>query len=58
MKDYKNLIIAECDATKNENEEIRISGYPTVMFYPANNKSNPIKFEGERNEESIIDFIK
>ena len=28
------------------------------MFYPANNKANPIKFEDARDEESIINFIK
>ena len=39
-----NIVLTEYDGTKNENEEISISGYPTVLFFPANNKASPITF--------------
>jgi len=33
-----NLVIAEMDATANEVEGVQIQGFPTIKFYPANNK--------------------
>jgi len=33
-----NLVIAEMDATANEVEGLQIQGFPTIKFYPANNK--------------------
>ena len=53
-----NIILAEYDATANENEEVSIKGFPTLIFYPAKNKAEPVNYDGERNEESIIKFLK
>jgi hypothetical protein len=36
------------DATANEAEGVKVKGFPTLMFYPANNKKAPIKYAGER----------
>jgi protein disulfide-isomerase A1 len=36
------------DATANEAEGVKVKGFPTLMFYPANNKKDPIKYSGER----------
>jgi protein disulfide-isomerase A1 len=36
------------DATENEAEGLKIEGFPTLMFYPAHGKSEPIEFNGER----------
>ena len=33
-----NLVIGKYDATVNENDEVVIEGYPTLMFYGASNK--------------------
>lgn len=33
-----NIIIGEYDGTKNENEEISITGFPTLLFFPGNKK--------------------
>ena len=33
-----NLVIAEIDATANEVEGLQVQGFPTIKFYPANNK--------------------
>ncbi len=46
------------DATANEVEGVNVQGFPTIKFYPSNNKNEPLDFEGDRTEEGIIDFLK
>eukprot|EP01017_Pseudomicrothorax_dubius_P035105 TRINITY_DN4878_c0_g5_i1.p1 TRINITY_DN4878_c0_g5~~TRINITY_DN4878_c0_g5_i1.p1 ORF type:complete len:485 (-),score=132.86 TRINITY_DN4878_c0_g5_i1:42-1496(-) len=54
----QNLVIAKIDASANEIEGQRVAGFPTIKFYPANNKLNPIDFKGERTEEGFVKFLK
>jgi len=58
VKGNPNLIIAKIDATANEVEGIPIQGFPTIKFWPANNKKEPIDYEGERTEEEFMKFLK
>ena len=58
LKAAKNLVIAKCDATANEVEGVQIQGYPTIKFYPAGKKNSPIDFDGERNADGIINWLK
>jgi hypothetical protein len=43
----------QMDATVNEAEGLKIEGFPTLMFYPANNKKDPIKYSGERTVRQV-----
>ena len=53
------LLMAKIDATENEVENINISGFPTVKFYPGNKKNKmPIDYNGDRTVEDMIKFIK
>ena len=53
------LLLAKIDATENEVENINISGFPTVKFYPGNKKNKaPLDYDGDRTVEDIIKFIK
>lgn len=52
-----NVVLAKCDATANEIEGIPIQGFPTLKFFPANNKT-PVDFAGERTEEGILTYLK
>lgn len=56
--DNKNLVIAKIDATANEVPGISVRGFPTIKFFPANNKSSPVDFDGARDEEGIINWLK
>lgn len=53
-----NVVLAKVDATVNEIEGVAIEGFPTLKFYPANDKSAPVDFDGERTEDGLIEFIK
>ncbi len=53
------LLIAKIDGSENEVENIEISGFPTIMFFPGNKKNkSPIEYKGRRTTEDIIQFIK
>eukprot|EP00808_Paulinella_micropora_P020837 g18496.t1 len=56
LRESKGLVIAKCDATKN-NIPYDISGYPTLVFYPANDKQNPVEYMGERSVDKMIEFL-
>jgi thiol-disulfide isomerase/thioredoxin len=54
----KNLIIAKVDATENFIDGVSIQGYPTIMFWPANNKHQPREYDRYRDEEEFVAFLK
>jgi len=39
MKAHPSIVIAKCDSTANEIDGVGVKGFPTLRFYPANNKS-------------------
>lgn len=55
-KDNKNIVIAKFDATVNEAEGVEIRGYPTLKFYPRDNKDG-VDFDGERDLDSIKKWL-
>ena len=57
LKDVNTLVIAKMDSTENEVEGVDIQGFPTLKFYPGNNK-RPVDFEGDRNFDGLLKFIK
>merc|ERR1711957_824272 len=57
LKHNTNLIIAKMDSTLNEVESVSIQGFPTIKFFPANNKAKPMDFEGDRTVEGFTKFL-
>jgi len=51
-----NLVIAKFDATANEVAGLTIRGYPTLKFYPRDNKEG-YDYEGERDLESFKKWL-
>ena len=51
-KDVKNLVIAKFDSTANEAEGVEIQGFPTLIFYPRDNKKG-VTYDGARE---LADF--
>jgi protein disulfide-isomerase-like protein len=56
MFEYKDLVIAKFDATTNEAMGVKIKSYPTIMFYPKDNKEG-IKYEGDRTVEMFKSYL-
>jgi len=54
----KNVVLAKVDSTANEIEGVSVQGYPTIKFYPAHNKGSPVDFDGERNADGIVKWLK
>jgi len=47
VKDVSDLVIAKFDATVNEVAGLEIRGYPSLKFYPKDNKAG-VDYDGER----------
>jgi hypothetical protein len=47
-----SVVIAKVDSTENDTPA-KIQGFPTLLFYPAGAKQNPITFNGDRTEDGM-----
>jgi len=52
----KNLLITKIDSTSND-VPVVISGFPTLYMFPEGKDAKPIKYEGNRDMDDLIDFI-
>jgi protein disulfide-isomerase A1 len=52
-----NVILVKVDGTENEVADFSARGYPTIKFFPADNKE-PQEFTGARTAEGIVNFMK
>jgi len=58
LKAVHGLTIAKVDATANEIESVDIKGYPTIKFYPGDDKQHPVDFDGGRDADGIVTWLK
>ncbi|SPO21998.1 probable protein disulfide-isomerase precursor [Ustilago trichophora] len=56
-----DCVVAQMDADNESNKPIAarygVSSYPTLMFFPKGDKSNPQPYNGGRGEEDFIKFL-
>eukprot|EP00388_Colpodella_angusta_P008256 GDKJ01022709.1.p1 GENE.GDKJ01022709.1~~GDKJ01022709.1.p1 ORF type:complete len:544 (+),score=153.92 GDKJ01022709.1:36-1634(+) len=57
-----NVVVAAMDATANDVAVDTISGYPTIVFYPAGNSKdkrlrNKVKYQGGRTLDDMYNFL-
>lgn len=58
FKVVDTVVIAKIDATQNYiDPSYNIRGFPTLLFFPAHNKAEPMRYEGNRDFPSIAKFI-
>jgi len=55
-----NIVIAKIDATANEIdvEGLAVKGFPTLFFLKGDKKDKPIKYEGGRELDDLVDYLK
>jgi len=52
-----NVVIAQIDGTENDTP-VEVQGFPTMFFYPSNDKANPLPYNGDRSTEAMAKFIR
>jgi len=57
FKETDTIVVAKIDATENDTP-VDIRGFPTLMFYPADDKQNPLTYEGDRTEQAMAQFVR
>jgi len=50
-------VIAQIDATAND-APYPVQGFPTIAFWPANDKKNPIAYDGDRTVDAMEKFVR
>jgi len=45
------------DSTANEVDGVNVQSYPTLIFYPANNKGKPVTHEGARKHDDLLEWL-
>ncbi|KAK2971653.1 hypothetical protein RJ640_010894 [Escallonia rubra] len=59
LGDIDSLVIAKMDGTTNEHPRAKADGFPTLLFFPAGNKSfDPITVETDRTVVAFYKFLK
>ena len=58
LKGNDKILIAEIDSTANEVEEVQITGFPTLKFWPAGKKDKPFDYNGDRSLDDMLKFVK
>ncbi|KAF3323894.1 protein disulfide isomerase-like 1-4 [Carex littledalei] len=59
LRGIDSLVIAKMDGTSNEHPRAQQDGFPTILFFPAGNKSfEPIVYDGERTVVEFYKFLK
>ncbi|PWA98374.1 PDI-like 1-3 [Artemisia annua] len=59
LREIDSLVIAKMDGNTNEHPRAKADGYPTILFYPAGNKSSdPITVDVDRTVVAFYKFLK
>lgn len=53
-----SVVIAQMDGTTNEHPNITVEGFPTIFFYPSNNKTEPTKVDVTHKLKPLTEFLK
>ncbi|XP_021278149.1 protein disulfide isomerase-like 1-4 [Herrania umbratica] len=59
LRGVDSLVIAKMDGTTNEHPRAKSDGFPTILFFPAGNKSfDPITVDTDRTVVALYKFLK
>ncbi|CAK9254252.1 unnamed protein product, partial [Sphagnum jensenii] len=60
LQNILSIVIAKMDGTKNEHALVQVKEFPTILFFPAGNKSKepPLSVDTDRTVEAFLEYIK
>ncbi|KAM5584113.1 protein disulfide isomerase-like 1-4 [Rosa sericea] len=59
LRGIESIVIAKMDGTTNEHPRAKADGFPTLLFFPAGNKSfDPITVDADRTVVAFYKFLK
>ncbi|XP_074276196.1 protein disulfide isomerase-like 1-4 [Silene latifolia] len=59
LREINSIVIAKMDGTTNEHPRAKSDGFPTILFFPAGNKSfDPITVDTDRTVVAFYKFLK
>ncbi|GAB2228106.1 hypothetical protein Drorol1_Dr00009936 [Drosera rotundifolia] len=58
FKKYDDLVFARIDASANEHPKLQVTDFPVLLFYPAADKTNPIRLPSKYSTKDMATFIK
>lgn len=59
LRGINSIVIAKMDGTSNEHPRAKADGFPTILFFPAGNKSfDPITVDSDRTVVAFYKFLK
>ncbi|XP_039257318.2 protein disulfide-isomerase A4-like [Styela clava] len=59
LKDNNDVVIAKMDAVANDvpHSKYKVEGFPTIYWAPKNSKDSPVKYEGGRELDDMLEYI-
>ncbi|KAG9445584.1 hypothetical protein H6P81_011712 [Aristolochia fimbriata] len=59
LRGIESIVIAKMDGTTNEHPRAKADGFPTLLFFPAGNKSfDPVTVDSDRTVVAFYKFLK
>jgi hypothetical protein len=59
LNPLRKVLVAKMDVTANEvdHEKVEVDAYPTIFYFPGDDKKNPTKFSGQRDFEGLREYV-
>jgi protein disulfide-isomerase A1 len=57
LEGVRSIVIAKIDATENDVEGVEVEGFPTIKFWRADKKDDPLDYDGDRDVDSFITWL-
>jgi len=57
LEAVSTMLVAKMDGTSNDVEGVDIEGYPTIKFWRAAHKDDPMDYDGDRDVDSFLAWL-
>merc|ERR1712232_41872 len=57
LEGVSSVVVAKIDATSNDVEGVDVEGFPTIKLWRADNKEEPLDYDGDRDVDSFVSWL-